>query len=403
MSTVKNQKKEKKSEKIRRIDDQNLFLSLLGIDIQSGKAINNKQFDLFCSGNETQKADLRAVLIQKGCITRNLVSRKGKFANHEYSITQKGIDYIKGSKYYKQLNIKAGYQKNKVKFPLIAIMKELKGRSIETKLQALFYFFSSDTYKKNVNKLTDKFFFDQRIPTKEEYESKEYRNIRDRFKVIMNLLPLKSKTQFSKETKKIKTKVSGTSINRSLDLFHNRLNKTKLEKKIVTKAKQTFIQMFVSCCFFKQIQKSKFLSFTPFVQNTKTVLKNVFGGIPLRKIFKKHIALIEKNPTNEQVSYSLTICDEYLNMGAIVENERCLRILKRQSQKMSESEKMLYASRGYSNNGLSQYLVDNLKKKPVLQNKVHLILEISHKFSKNQPPECPHFTEDEIIMMQMMI
>lgn len=402
MSTVKNQKKTKKSEKIRKIDDQNIFLSLLGVDVQSGKAINNKQFDLFCSGNETQKADLRAILIQKGCITRNLVLRKGRFANHEYSITQKGIDYIKGSTYYKQFNIKDGYRKNKVKFPLIAIMNALKGRSIETKLQALFYFFSSDTYKKNVNKLTDKFFFDQRIPTKEEYESKEYRNIRDRFKVIMSLIPLKSKTQFSKETKTIKTKVSGTTIDIPKGIFYNRLNKTKLEKKITTKAKQTFIQMFISCCFFKQVQKSKFLSFTPFVQKTKTVLKNVFGGIPLRKIFKKHLALIEKNPTNQQVSYSLTICDKYLNMGAIVENERCLRILKRQSQKMSESEKMLYASCGYSNNGLSQYLVDNLKKKPVLQNKVHSILEISHKISyelsEDEPPE---YTEDEI--MQMML
>ena len=342
----------------------------------------------------------------RGLLARTQVYSIGKkYSDHVYSITQQGSDYVEQSQYYKELQIKSGYLKNKVKFPILVMMKELKGKSIETKLWSLAYFFASNTYKQNATKLTNKFFFKESIPIEKELKSKEYRNMYNRFKVIMKTVPLKSQTQYLQKEKPQNTKVSGTYINESKDSLNNRLNKSKFFLKNVIKAKQMFIDKAITCCFFIEKQKSKFLSFSPFVKNTKTLLRNTFGGMSLRKLFREQLVLLEKKPTNEQVINSLLLFDQRLNMGAVVENERLNRILQRKSAKLSESERMSHISRAYTDMGLSHYMVEDLKKKQVLQNKTHTILEITIDLQdpvyRLQPQEYQDFSEEEIGAMRI--
>ena len=396
MSTLKKQKNLKK-EKKREINSLNVFLSLFGIYVQGYKVINNKAFDLFCTGTETQKADLRYLLINEGYITRTLLPKYGKqYGDHEYSITQKGLDYLYGHSLFKRLKVKK--ISNKIKFPLLAMMRGLMGKGLETKVQAIFYFFASDTYKQDLNKLTEKFFFDGRVPTQEEMKSKEYRNIKSRFNVIMETTPINSKTQYPV------AKTSGPSL-LILRIKQNRFNKGEFLKKIIQKSKQIFISNFMSCCSFKIQQKFKYLSVTPFVQNTKNLLKNNFGTFSLRNFFKKHLTLIEKNPTNEQIVCSLQECDNYLCMGATIEHERCLRILRKQSKNISESEAYTVASRNYTN-GFSQYLLDDLQKKPnPLKKKIFTLIETIIDLEPEAETvftDCaPEMTEDEFMMIKM--
>lgn len=395
-----NTKKLTSQEKKREINSLNMFLSLFGLYVQGNKVINNRPFDLFCTGTETQKADLRYILIQRKYVTRTILPKYGKqYGDHEYSITQKGLDYLYDHSLFKKLKIKK--ISNKIKFPLIAMMKNLSGKGIETKVQAIFYFFASHTYKQDLNKLTEKFFFDGRVPTQEQMKSKEYRNIKIRFKVIMETVPINSKTQYPV------AKTSGTSLFIPKGIKQNRFNKEKFLKKIIQKSKQIFIDKFMCCCFSKIQQKFRYLSVTPFVQNTKNLLKNNFGTFSLRMLFKKHLTLIEKNPTNEQIVHSLRECDKYLCMGALVEHERCLKILKKQSKNISENEAFTVVSHSRWDDGLSQYLVDDLKKKPdPLKKKIFTLIEATPEseplMAENENNDSTDMTEDEITMMRMI-
>jgi hypothetical protein len=395
MSTVKNQKKEKK----RQIDSLNIFLCLFGLHLQGNSILNNHRFDLFCSGSKDQKTDFRYLLIQEGYITREMIEAKrasNGFLYHRYSITEKGLKYLKNSFLYKRCQIPEKID-NKIKFALISLFEKLKGYSGEAKVQAIFYFFAIETYKIDSHKLTSAYLYGSNwLVSTEQMHSTEYKRTKARFNRIIDAMQIKSKIPsfVLRESSLLKKN------------NYKRINKSILNQNNKNKAKAFFIDKVLLCASHTVKKVFKNFLISPFVKKTKSLLKNFFGTIPLKAIFKKHLTLIENNPTNEQLKTSLLDCDRYLQMGALMEHERFKRIITKRSKHLSDFEKQKIIARNHTDNGLSQYIVEDLQlQKP--EKKIWTILETIHHCKEviqqnNQESEySSEYSEDQIEMMQM--
>lgn len=363
MSIAKNQKKEKK----RQIDSFNVFLCLFGLHLQGDSVLNNHRFDLFCSGSKDQKADFRYLLINEGYITRQMIETKkasNGFLYHEYSITEKGLQYLKNSFLYKRCQIPEKID-NKIKFALISLFQKLKGYSVEAKVQAIFYFFVLETYKIDLHKLTSAYLYGSDwLFSTEQINSTEYKRTKARFNRIIHALQIKSKIP--------SFVLRGSSLLKKN--ICKRIDKSILNQNNKKKAKAFFVDKFLICASHTVKKVFKNFSISPFVKKTTSLLKNFFGTIPLKAIFKKHLTLVEKNPTNEQLRASLLDCDKYLQMGALIEHARFERIITKRSKHLSDFEKQRIIARNHTDNGLSQYIVEDLQlKKP--EKKIWAIIE----------------------------
>ena len=367
MSIAKNQKKTKK----RKTTNFDIFLCLLGLHIQDDSVLNNHRFNLFCSGNDTEKADFRYLLIQEGYITRQMLPTqraKNGFMYHKYTITEEGLNYLKNSLLYKRCNIPDKID-NKTKFALISIFEKLKGYSAEFKVQTIFYYFSSVKDKTDPHKLTSMYLYGSDfLISKEQVNSSEYKKVKACFVRII----LKIKIFI----------LGGTSILLKKNNIMKRIDKSISHQK---KAKSFFICKFLTCASATIKKVFKNFTISPIVKNTKSLLKRFFGTIPLGAIFQRNLKRLEQNPTREQCIASLLECDRYLQMGALLERAQFEKIITKQPRNLSDFEKQRIIGRSHIDNGLSQYIVQDLQIKK-LEKKTYAIIETTFNLRTEEKP-----------------
>jgi hypothetical protein len=269
---------------------------------------------------------------------------------------------LKNSLFFKRCKIPDKID-NKTKFALIAIFKKLKGYSADSKVQAIFYYFSSPIDKEDTHKLTQMYLYDSDfLISKEQINSTEYKRVKARFVKVIFVLRGAS----------ILLKKNNYSL--------NRIDKSILYQK---RAKSFFVSKFLICAFAKVEKVFKKFLISPFMKNTKSLLKGFFGTIPLRAIFQRHLKLVEQNPTRDQCVASLLDCDKYLEIGAILEWTKFKRIVTKKPKHLSDFEKQRIIGRSHLDNGLSHYIVHDLQIKK-FENKTYTIIETTFNLQEEE-------------------